>query len=121
MHTRTVSRPSLRKDERRVRALAESTVIEKENEMRIAFDEKYQSQFNVMQAELANQFAMLQSEKEKMKQDWFNLTNFKDKEIEILKQRLLEAQKALDKVSRLGSSHDVPVNAVSAIGTVTRL
>ena len=89
--------------------------------MQVAFDEKYQSLFNVMQAELANQFAMLQSEREKMKQDWCNLTNSKDKEIEILKKRLLEGQKALDKVSRPGSSHDVPVKAVSAIGTVNKV
>ena len=67
--------------------------------MQVAFDEKYQSLFNVMQAELANQFAMLQSEREKMKQDWYNFINSKDKEIEILKQKLLEAQKALDKVT----------------------
>ena len=110
-----------KEEERRVRALAESVEVEKENKMQIAFDEKYQSQVNVMQAELANQFAMLQSEREKMKQDWCNLTNSKDKEIEILKKRLLEGQKALDKVSRPGSSHDVPVKAVSAIGTVNKV
>ena len=88
--------------------------------MQIDFDEKYQSQFNVMQAELANQFAMLQFEREKMKQDWNNITSFKDKEIEILRQRLLEIQKALDKVSRPGSfhgsSHDVPVHTATCQG-----
>ena len=108
-------------EERRVRALAESMVTEKENKMQIAFDEKYQSQFHVMQAELANQFAMLQSERDKMKQDWYNLTNSMDKEIEILKQRLLETHKALDKASRIGSSHDAPVFTASAIGAVTKV
>ena len=48
-------------------------VTERENKMQIDFDEKYQSHFNVMQGELANQFAMLQSEREKMKQDWNNI------------------------------------------------
>ena len=89
--------------------------------MQIAFDEKYQSQFKVMQAELANQFALLQSERDKMKQGWYNFTNSKDKEIEFLKQRLLEAQKALDKVSRAGSSHDVLVNTASVTGSVTKV
>ena len=89
--------------------------------MQIAFDEKYQSQFNVMQAELANQFTMLQAERDKMKRDWRDLTNSKDKEIEILKLKLLDAQKALDKVSRPGSSNDVPVNVVSATGIVRLL
>ena len=89
--------------------------------MQVAFDEKYQSQFNVMQAELANQFTMLQAERDMMKRDWHDLTNSKDKEIEILKLKLLDAQKALDKVSRLGSSDDVPVNVVSATGTVTKV
>ena len=49
--------------------------------MQIDFGEKYQSQFNAVQAELANQFAMLQSEREKMNQDWGNLTTSKDKDI----------------------------------------
>ena len=109
-------RTQFKEEERRVRALAE-----KENKMQIAFDEKYQSQFNVMQAELANQFTMLQAERNKMKQDWYDPTNSKDKEMEILKLKLLEAQKALDKVSRPGSSNDVPVNVVSATGTVTKV
>ena len=39
-------------------------IIERENKIQIALDEKYQSQFSVMQAELANQFIMLQTEKE---------------------------------------------------------
>ena len=89
--------------------------------MQIAFDEKYQSQFNVMQAELANQFAVFQTEREKMKRDWYDFTNFKDKEIETLKLRFQEAQKALDKVNRPGSSHDMPVNVASATGTVTKV
>ena len=54
----------LKEEERRVRALVESMITERENKMQIAFDEKYQSQFNVMQAEMANQFAMLQSERD---------------------------------------------------------
>ena len=37
-----------------------------------------------MQAELANQFAVFQIGIEKMKQDWYDFTNSKDKEIEIL-------------------------------------
>ena len=114
-------RTQFKEEERRVRALAESVVIEKENKIQIVFDEKCQSQFNVMQAELANQFAMLQTEREKMKQDWHYFTNSKDKDIEILKLKLLEAQKALDKVSRPGSSYDLPVNVVSAPGTVTKV
>ena len=91
--------------------------------MQIAFDEKYPSQFNVMQAELANQFAVFQSEREKMKQDWCNFTNSKDKEIETLKLKLLDAQKALDKVSRPGSSNDVLAGPtmVSATGTTTKV
>ena len=114
-------RTQFKEEERRVRALAESVVIGKENKMQIAFDEKYQSQFNVMQAELANQFALFQSECEKVNQDWCDFTNSKDKGIEILKLKLLDAQKALDKVSRLGSSNDVPVNMVSATGTMTKV
>ena len=45
----------------------------------------------------------------------------KDKEIEVLKLRVLEARKALDKVSRPGSSYDMPVNVASATGTVTKV
>ena len=56
-----------------------------------------------------------------MKQDWHDFTNSKDKEIETLKLKLLDAQRALDKVSRPGSSNDVPVNVVSATGTVTKV
>ena len=114
-------RTQFKEEERRVRALAESMIIEKENKMQIAFDEKYRSQFNIMQAELANQFTMLQTERDKLKRDSHDLTNSKDKEIEVLKLKLLDAQKALDKVSRLGSSNDVPVNVVSATGTVTKV
>ena len=114
-------RTQFKEEDRRVRALAESVVLEKENKMKIAFDEKYQSQFNVMQAELANRFTMLQAERDKMKRDWHDFTNSKDKEIEILRSKLLDAQKALDKVSRPGSSNDVLVNVVSATGTVTKV
>ena len=114
-------RTQFKEEERRVRALAESAIIEKGNKMQIAFDGTCQSQFNVMQAELANQFTMLQTERDKMKQGWYDFTNSKDKEIEILKLKLLDAQKALDKVSRPGSSNDVPVNVVSATSTVTKV
>ena len=44
-------RTQFKEEERRVRALAESVVIEKENTLQIAFDEKCQSHFNVVQAE----------------------------------------------------------------------
>ena len=110
-----------KEEEGRVRVLAESLVRERANKMQIAFDEKYQSQFTVMQAELANQFAMLQSERDKMKQEWYNFTNSKDKEKESLKQKLLETQNALDKVSRPGSSNDVLVITASATGIVTKV
>ena len=82
--------------------------------MQIDFDEKYQSKFNVMQAELDNQFALLQSEREKMRLNWNNIISARDKEIGILRQWLLETQKALDRVSRPGSSRDVPVHAAAA-------
>ena len=96
MHARAVFKFSSKKKS----FLAEFTVTdrERENKTQIDFDEKHQSQFNVVQAELANQFALLQSEREKMKQDSNNITSSKGKEVEILKQRLLETQKALDKV-----------------------
>ena len=88
--------------------------------MQIAFDEKYQSQFNVMQADLTNQFAVFQTERERMKQDWYDFANSRDKEIEILKLSFQEVQKALDKVSRPGSSNDMFVIA-SATGIVTKV
>ena len=76
-----------------------------------------------MQAELANQFAVFQSEREKMKQDWCNFTNSKDKEIETPRLKLLDAQKALDKVSRPGSSSDMPAGPtmISATGATTKV
>ena len=58
--------------------------------MQIDFGEKYQSKFNVTQAELDNQFALLQSGREKMKSDWDSISRAKDKETENLKQRLLD-------------------------------
>ena len=91
-------RTQFKEEERRVRALAESVVIEKENTMQIAFGEKYQSPFNVMQAELANQFAVFQTERERMKRDWYDFTNSKDKETETLKLRFQEAQRPLAKL-----------------------
>ena len=72
-------RTQFKEEERRVRALAGSVIIEKENKIQIAFDEKYRSQFNVMRAELANQFTMLQTERDKTKQDRYDFTNSKDK------------------------------------------
>ena len=110
-----------KEEERRVCALADSMVAERENKMQIDFDEKYQSQFNAMQAELANEIALLNSERERVKQYWNDITSSKDKDMEILKQRLLETHKALDKVRRPGSSHDVPVHTASATGTVTKV
>ena len=89
--------------------------------MHIAFDGKYQSKFNITQAELDLRFALLQSERETMRFDWDNIMSTKDKEIESLKQRLLETQKALDRVSRLGSSHDVPAHAAAATSTVAKV
>ena len=113
-------RTQFNEEERRVRALGESVVIETENKIQIAFDEKYQSQFNVMQAELANQFAVFQTERERMKRGWYDFTNSKDKDVETLRLRLQEARKALGKVSRPGSSNDMPVIA-SATSTVTKV
>ena len=49
-----------------------------------------------------------------MRLDWDNIMSAKDKEIESLKQRLLETQKALDNINRPGSSYDVPVHAADA-------
>ena len=89
--------------------------------MQTDFDEKYQSKFNAMQAELDHQFALPQSEREKMRLDWNNNMSAKDKEIEILKQRLLETQKALDRASRPGTSHNVPVHATAAFSIVTKV
>ena len=63
-------RTQFEEEQRRIRAHAESIVTAKENKTQIGFDAKYQSKFNVMQAELDNQFALLQSEREKMKSDW---------------------------------------------------
>jgi hypothetical protein len=74
-------------EQKRVRALAESIIIERENKMQIAFDEKYQSQFNVMQAEMANQLAALQNDREQIIRDRGNYTSAKDKEIETLRLR----------------------------------
>ena len=96
-------------------------VAERENKMQIDFDEKHQSQFSVMQAELVNQIAMLNSDRERMKQDWNDITSSKDKKIEILRQRFLETQQVLDKVSRPGSSHDAPVHTASAIRIVAKV
>ena len=56
-------------------------MIEKGNNMQIAFDEIYPSQFNVMRADMANQFAVFQTERERMTRDWYDFTNSKNKEI----------------------------------------
>ena len=87
--------------------------------MQIAFDEKYQSQFNIMQAEMANQLAAIQNDREHMQRDRVNLASTKDKEIETLRLQLLEARKALDKASRPGSSRDVPAEPTVVSATVT--
>ena len=108
-------------EQRRIRTRAESVITARGNKMQIDFDEKYHSKLNVTQAELDSQFALLQSEREKMRLDWNSIMSIKDKEIEILKQRLLETQKAPDRVSRPGSSHDVPVHAAAATSIVTKV
>jgi len=56
-------------EQRRNFALAESVITEGGNNMQIAFDEKYQSQFNIMQAEMANQLAALQNDREQIIRD----------------------------------------------------
>ena len=91
--------------------------------MQIAFDEKYQSQFNIMQAEMANQLAALQNDREQMLRDRGNYTSAKDKEIETLRLQLLDARKALDKASRPGSSNEMRAGPtmVSATGTTTKV
>ena len=48
--------------------------------MQIDFGGKYQSKLKVMQAELDNQFALLQSEREKIRLDWDNIMSTKDNE-----------------------------------------
>ena len=106
-------------EQRRIRTLAESVINERENKMQIAFDEKYQSQFNIMQAEMANQLAAIQNDREQIQRDRGNLASAKDKEIETLRLQLLEARKALDKASRPGSSRDVPAEPTVVSATVT--
>ena len=46
--------------------------------MQVDVDENYQSKLNVSQAELDKQFALRQSEREKMKPDWGSITSAKD-------------------------------------------
>ena len=87
--------------------------------MQIAFEEKYQSQFNIMQAEMANQLAAIQNDREQIQRDRGNLASTKDKEIETLRLQLLEARKALDKASRPGSSRGVPAEPTIVSATVT--
>ena len=106
-------------EQRRLRNLAESTINDRENKMQIAFDEKYQSQFNIMQAEVNNQLAAVQNDREQLQRDRVNHANAKDKEIEILRLQLLEARKALDKASRPGSSRGVPAEPFIVSATVT--
>ena len=55
----------LEEEQRRIRAQAESLIIQKENKMQVDFDEKYQSKCNVMQAEIEKQFALRQAERER--------------------------------------------------------
>ena len=83
-------------EQRRIHAQAESIITQKENKMQLDFDEKYQSKFDVMQAELKNQFALLQAERDRMKSEWDSCMNDKDLEINNLKIRL---QSALDKTN----------------------
>ena len=106
-------------EQRRIRTLAESAINERENKMQIAFDEKYQSQFSIMQAEMANQLAAIQNDREQILRDRGNYTSAKDKEIETLRLQLLGARKALDKASRPGSSKDIPAEPTVVSATVT--
>ena len=96
-------------------------IIQKENKMQSGFDEKCQSKFDVMQAELQNQFARLHAERNTMKSEWDNCINDKNKEIDSLKDRLQDAIKALDQANRPGSSNDIPVLTAAATSTMTKV
>ena len=111
----------LEEERKRINAQAEAMIIQKENIMKLDFDEKYQSKFDVMQAELQNQFARLHAEKNIMKSKWDNCINDKDREIDSLKKELQEAIKALGQVNRPGSSNDIPVITTAATSTMTRV
>ena len=87
--------------------------------MQIAFDEKYQSHFNIMQAEMANQLAAIQNDREQIQKDRGNCTSAKDKEIETLRLQLLDARKALDNARRPGPSKDIPAEPTVVSATVT--
>ena len=62
----------LEEEKRRINAQAEAMILQKENKMQLDFDEKYQSKFDVMKAELQNEFARLHSERNTMKSEWDN-------------------------------------------------
>ena len=103
----------LEEEQRRIHAQAECIITQKENKMQSDFDEKYQSKFDVMQAELNNQFVLLQAEKS----EWDNCMYTKDQEINSLKMRLQETVRALDKANKPGSSNDIPVYTAAATST----
>ena len=89
--------------------------------MQLDFDEKYHSKFDVTQAELNNQFALLQAERDRMKSEWDNCMNAKDQDINSLKIRLQETVRALDKANKPGSSNDIPVHTTAATSTMTKV
>ena len=68
-------------EQRRIRALAESQMIAKENKMQLDFEEKYQTKFRVVQAELDNQFVRIQAEGERMRSELDSRVSAKDREI----------------------------------------
>ena len=74
-----------------------------------------------MQAELHNQFAMLQAERDNMRTEWDNRMNTKDREIDNLKKRLQDTVKALDQANKPGSSNDIPVRTAAATSTMTKV
>ena len=69
--------------------------------MQLDFDEKYHSKFDVTQAELNNQFVLLQAGRDRIKSEWDSCVNAKDLGINNLKIRL---QRALDETNKPGSS-----------------
>ena len=96
-------------------------IIQKENKIQRDFEEHYQAKFDVMQAELHNQFAMLQTERDNMRTEWDNCMNDKNKEIDSLKKRLQDTVRALDQANKPGSSNDIPVDAAAVTSTITKV
>ena len=74
-----------------------------------------------MQAELHNQFARLQTERNNMRSEWDNCMNAKDREIDSLRKRLQDTVKALDQANKPGSSNDIPVHTAAATSTMTKV